>query len=147
MRFIFFSLIAGLGFFYLTTTESPPALPSSRAEHNAQDDTAPEAPVEDMVRIQGKWYKYRADNRYLVDGVPTLHIAKKPVSRGAEKIESSTPAPSSTEGEPETLARMAEKNPLAVYTPKGMQVFRDGLRATQERAAERKKTLDAWTAQ
>lgn len=155
MKYLFFSMLLGAGLmFYITSGQGKnvlanmPSLNTGNPSltNNTEDGEPDENPAEHMVRIDGKWYKYRADNTYMIDGVPTLHIAKKPESVAAPSKSSATTTTDSNANtnleKSQKLAKMAGENPLSVYTPEGFQALKDGLEAATSSANERKKALE-----
>ncbi len=88
------------------------------------------------VQIHGKWHKYRPDNRYVIDGVPTYYATKK------HEVQKGKPTKNANFERSQKLARQASENPLAVYTPTGMKTLKEGLDAVQNNAAERKKAIE-----
>ena len=118
---------------------TPPAQHDEVDTATSVEDSEPDESAQYMVKINGKWHKYRADNTYIVDGVPTLHIAKKPpVAETPAKV----PTTNVNLEKSQKLAKMAGENPLSVYTPEGFQALKDGLEAAKSSAAERKKALE-----
>lgn len=121
-----------------------------------QTAAAANSPAEEqLVQIQGKWHKYRADNRYVIDGVPTFHIAKKrPVvevalneTKTPGRLPALTPASVPTTSKEmktsQELLKMVGENPMMAYTPEGFQTLKAGLDALKSSNADRKKTLEA----
>lgn len=156
MKYMFFSMLLGAGLaLYFTSGAGKNAfagLPSIKMENFLPAKTAGPAedgsePTKHMVQIEGKWYPYRADNTYMIDGVPTLHIAKKPVATKAPSENSATPTadskPNTNLEKSQRLAKMAGENPLSVYTPEGFKALKDGLEAATKSASERKQALEA----
>jgi hypothetical protein len=161
MKYLFFSMLLGAGLmFYITSGQGKNVLagmpslntgnPSSTNTHGAGESTAAQdeddEPTQHMVQIHGKWYRYRADNTYMIDGVPTLHITKKPEVAKAPSKNATTTAlankPNANLEKSQKLAKMAGENPLSVYTPEGFQALKDGLEAATNSANERKKALE-----
>jgi hypothetical protein len=161
MKYLFVSMVLSAGvFLYLSTAAKRSISLSGLSDlkvhpaHAADEDREEEdsdsgtEPDERMVQIHGKWYKYRPDNTYMINGVPTLHIAKirelKPKPRKEAETGAAQAGDSNVE-KSQRLAKMAGENPLNVYTPDGMKALKDGIEAAQKSAAERKKALEAHT--
>lgn len=160
MKHMAFSMILSVGFlFYLSslghrevTTPSPlpqvaPQVANLPSEEN---DEAPAPEVDTrMVQIQGKWYPYRADNKYMIDGVPTFHLPSK--IKDVEPVAQMTPPaqPAAAVAVPSNLQKsqkliqMASDNPISVYTPDGFRALQEGIEAAKETAAERRNILEA----
>ncbi len=135
-------------------TEEAKSATTDEAQLGAESGTEPEPEAEQLVQIQGKWHKYRADNRYVIDGIPTFHIAKK---RPAIEVRKPASVALNTSGtanggdgsrddknmeKSRRLMKIVSDNPLQVYTPDGFASLKTGLDALKNSNAERKKVLE-----
>lgn len=123
-----------------TTDGSEIATEATEAEFQAKAK-----PTEDvrMVQIHGKWYKYRSDNSYLIDGIPTLFI---PQVR-AEKLAAKTPVRVHSDSairsaKSRQLLEAAEKNPLKVYSPDGFRNLKEGVEAVEHSHYHRAQAIE-----
>lgn len=164
------SMAVGIGVLFYATGGKGPAMLSVLTQPPAKTQPAPGQTAEEfqnataaavsqaaeqagerMVQIQGKWYKYRADNRYVIDGVPTFHVPKKiapkaePVRAVAANPQVHVAAPAGTANleKSQALIKMAGENPMKIYTPEGFKALKDGLDALKSSSAEQNKALEA----
>jgi len=180
---MFFSLMVSVGaIFYLTSGGPQPSAAVFQPAHSPIEDieemdqehpqevareTQPplppqkeNAPEKRQVQIHGKWYDYRPDNRYMIDGVVTYHVPKKIEHREQSPVQvvqakaqpSAVPVAAAAKAtaksresraKSERLLKMANDSPLSVYTPSGFQVLKEGLDAARSASHERAKALEA----
>src|SRR5688500_13022203 len=101
MKYLVFILVVGSAIFYhLNSGKQGKNIPLPPA-HVPADSPRQADPVEQkeqpeimnqpprMVQIHGKWYAYRADNTYMINGIPTLFI---PASKSKKKYQDSDEA-------------------------------------------------------
>lgn len=112
--------------------------------------------VVDGVKIDGKVYPYNPRNVYMVNGVATYYDPgrKAKVNKETGEVEGNTmrvqpvmqptqaqgPAPGKAA---KTVEFMAEKAPLSVYSPQGVNAVMEGARDAARMRKENEKALEA----
>lgn len=125
MRQLIFSLLIAVGaVIYLKSALQEPATKGA---------SAPQLEPR-QIQIHGKWYEYRADNRYLIDGVPTFYIP------GSLEIQSH----SEKEAQPKKMRMLEPMDPhiWKVYTPSGFLALKENLEAAKEFQVEHYRSLN-----
>ena len=134
------SLVGGSVYYYMLNQAAPKPPTELEAENEGQDihreTTAVPVQQKRMVQIHGKWYEHRADNTYLIDGVPTLFIPQKSEAAAPPAV-----APAKTP----TRKTSSVENPARVYTPTGFAELQSGLETAKNAAAERAKALEEFS--
>ncbi|MGE4133256.1 MAG: hypothetical protein AB7F86_16555 [Bdellovibrionales bacterium] len=133
---------------------APPVVEEEQEQE--EDEVAPQ-PRKRYVTIGGKWYEYRPDNTYMVNGVPTLYIngqhrdlpdppaAPKPRKRLA-RAEDSLPASKIRRADRQPPAE-PNVNPLKVYSPGGVKnILRDAQEARRKMELRNRELMRAYSA-